>query len=322
MHSFVGRIAAGALAAVISVPASAYIIDPPDPAAPATAQAFASDSFYTNGQSTSAYGFTEGFTVANQPRFDPHTGPTLFTYATSHIVFGPVASVSAYALNPLGGGDYAQSHSTLRYEWTLVVPYLGDNVVLPIGEIESLVSISGHSKIVTAGPAASVRITATAQQPGGPGGPIGASFVSSYSDSSLTHVAVPIAGGAYSNEADFSFDAPGTQVATTFLNGAPITQTFKGTILLEADVYGLVNGTVNLFSGADGTASIDPVITVSGAFRQTYGAVGGTFVLSPGVGNARDPVAGVPEPAAWLFLIAGFGLTGAALRRRRIASAA
>ena len=26
--------------------------------------------------------------------------------------------------------------------------------------------------------------------------------------------------------------------------------------------------------------------------------------------------AAVPEPAAWLFLIAGFGLTGAALRRR------
>jgi hypothetical protein len=27
----------------------------------------------------------------------------------------------------------------------------------------------------------------------------------------------------------------------------------------------------------------------------------------------------VPEPATWLMLIAGFGLTGAALRRRQVA---
>jgi probable HAF family extracellular repeat protein len=33
------------------------------------------------------------------------------------------------------------------------------------------------------------------------------------------------------------------------------------------------------------------------------------------------PVAGVPEPASWVMLIAGFGLTGAAARRRRTAAA-
>jgi hypothetical protein len=32
--------------------------------------------------------------------------------------------------------------------------------------------------------------------------------------------------------------------------------------------------------------------------------------------------AGVPEPASWAMLIAGFGLTGAAMRRRRVAVAA
>ncbi|OYU15929.1 MAG: hypothetical protein CFE37_03605 [Alphaproteobacteria bacterium PA4] len=31
---------------------------------------------------------------------------------------------------------------------------------------------------------------------------------------------------------------------------------------------------------------------------------------------------GVPEPASWAMLIAGFGLTGAAMRRRRGAGAA
>jgi hypothetical protein len=29
------------------------------------------------------------------------------------------------------------------------------------------------------------------------------------------------------------------------------------------------------------------------------------------------PAAGVPEPATWTLLIAGLGMTGAALRRRR-----
>jgi hypothetical protein len=31
---------------------------------------------------------------------------------------------------------------------------------------------------------------------------------------------------------------------------------------------------------------------------------------------------GVPEPASWAMLIAGFGLTGAAMRRRRTAALA
>ncbi|WP_372917730.1 PEPxxWA-CTERM sorting domain-containing protein, partial [Sandarakinorhabdus sp.] len=31
---------------------------------------------------------------------------------------------------------------------------------------------------------------------------------------------------------------------------------------------------------------------------------------------------GVPEPASWAMLIAGFGLTGAAMRRRRTVVAA
>ncbi|MBC7506411.1 MAG: LamG domain-containing protein [Sandarakinorhabdus sp.] len=34
-------------------------------------------------------------------------------------------------------------------------------------------------------------------------------------------------------------------------------------------------------------------------------------------GDVVEPAAGVPEPASWAMLIAGFGLTGAAMRRRR-----
>lgn len=35
------------------------------------------------------------------------------------------------------------------------------------------------------------------------------------------------------------------------------------------------------------------------------------------VGEASTPTAGVPEPATWAMMIAGFGLVGASLRRRR-----
>ena len=49
-----------------------------------------------------------------------------------------------------------------------------------------------------------------------------------------------------------------------------------------------------------------------------FGIDGISFNVAPPV----PPVGGVPEPANWAMLIAGFGLTGAAMRRRRAVSAA
>ena len=45
---------------------------------------------------------------------------------------------------------------------------------------------------------------------------------------------------------------------------------------------------------------------------NTYRTQGGSAV-----GEATPPTAGVPEPATWAMMIAGFGLVGASLRRRR-----
>lgn len=54
-----------------------------------------------------------------------------------------------------------------------------------------------------------------------------------------------------------------------------------------------------------------------GGFSFTGNAVGNTsidnIVANGTIGNA------VPEPSSWAMLIAGFGLTGAAMRRRRVA---
>ncbi len=67
--------------------------------------------------------------------------------------------------------------------------------------------------------------------------------------------------------------------------------------------------------GMEITASIDPTFTVAGAFASQWSIEGVPEDPSTGPGP------GVPEPATWAMLIAGFGLAGASLRRRRAAVA-
>lgn len=70
--------------------------------------------------------------------------------------------------------------------------------------------------------------------------------------------------------------------------------------------FGLTTGT-SYFAVAAGFANTD-----FGAFSLDISGPGAVLVGG----------AGVPEPASWAMLIAGFGLIGATLRRRRLASAA
>jgi hypothetical protein len=77
-----------------------------------------------------------------------------------------------------------------------------------------------------------------------------------------------------------------------------------------------VGGAVNNPLGGSFSVTIDPLITLAPGFADQ----GYTLLVAP---DAQPPAGGgVPEPATWGLMIAGFGLAGAALRRRRGPAAA
>ena len=57
---------------------------------------------------------------------------------------------------------------------------------------------------------------------------------------------------------------------------------------------------------------------VTGSNTLTFGEVDNQLFLNVGVDNVSVTDGGVPEPATWAMMIAGFGLAGATLRRRTV----
>ena len=85
---------------------------------------------------------------------------------------------------------------------------------------------------------------------------------------------------------------------------------------------GFANFADNYFRGTEGTTHYQDVYvfdaatdTVS-AYVNDFGTGGTNYAFR------NDSPGGVPEPASWALMISGFGLAGAALRRRRTVVAA
>ncbi len=78
---------------------------------------------------------------------------------------------------------------------------------------------------------------------------------------------------------------------------------------------GVFNFTVPHQFGEDSAVS-DPTFTVVGDFASRWSILGVPVDDTPGGGGD-----GVPEPAEWTMLIAGFGVAGSVLRRRRALTA-
>jgi hypothetical protein len=149
-----------------------------------------------------------------------------------------------------------------------------------------------------------------------------------------------------SNAFSLTYDA-GTDVLSATLNGASksfgnwaggLNATFTGKALnrLTFEVRDgsagqitlsnlLVNGTsYDSVSSADGFA----YYTASGNFRNSFSVSGTLGLVGPFTAGAEGDrlqiLVGnaVPEPATWAMMIGGFGLAGAAMRRRNTARAA
>lgn len=110
--------------------------------------------------------------------------------------------------------------------------------------------------------------------------------------------------------------------SNTFSNGNPFD--FYGSVFMSIHVRA---GAVGL-SARTGTASayIDPFISLnfggSGLNANDYTlTLGDGSVANASADGFTGAAGGVPEPASWTLMIAGFGLAGAALRRRRMVAA-
>jgi len=148
---------------------------------------------------------------------------------------------------------------------------------------------------------------------------------------SLTPSGHNIIGGTNANgELDYA-----SPIKATFFD--PANGTTKATtnfVRVLGDLYGLGSGTVTMsafdINGALLGSVTDtdnkplgqgPVLSLSlaGIHYVTFSGTSGTVGFDNFEFNSVRPVGGVPEPAAWAMLLAGFGVAGTALRARRSA---
>ena len=137
--------------------------------------------------------------------------------------------------------------------------------------------------------------------------------------------------GEFANGEVILFDGFGSGAVTiTFATAITSIQHLEA----QANAFGAYTATLTAFAGAtnlgsvsyNGVNNLGPEGTIP--YLDFFGAgitsivIGTTndsqgFALGGTGGLNNPPPGGVPEPAAWALMISGFGMAGAALRRRR-----
>jgi len=152
----------------------------------------------------------------------------------------------------------------------------------------------------------------------------------------------PISGGAgnvYVSSAGYTNFGAGNNPTTSKVLTANGDEAFEGVMAGAYKAMGmnvLLNdlgpATLRFYSGADLVATIVWLSDSSSANNYAFGGIISdqlitrfTFVstlggrLNTGIDNiVAGAPGGVPEPSTWALMIAGFGLAGAGLRRRRL----
>ncbi len=177
-----------------------------------------------------------------------------------------------------GRAIYGYAAANVTYQWSVTGPV--DDVSVPV-----LVSISGYIKTTYTPIPHETDPSVYAQSHVG---------VNTTTDDLTRDISVG------NSNAENSFDVTKSLLA---LSG----RVNQVTILSEAIAVGYLDGgTATAYAVADPTFQVDPSFLAANP--------GYNLEFSDGIGNR---VGGVTEPATWAMLLGGFGLTGAALRRRK-----
>lgn len=103
------------------------------------------------------------------------------------------------------------------------------------------------------------------------------------------------------------------------LDFGSVPTSLSGRLDFSFDLNQASSFTSGFLAGSGGTAAAARARFLAALDNET--AYFNLHTLNFRPGEIRGQIAAVPEPASWAMLIAGFGLVGAALRRRALAAA-
>lgn len=143
-------------------------------------------------------------------------------------------------------------------------------------------------------------------------GRYGAYFVSDFANpQSISQTVTLLAGTSYT----FGFDIFKPANGDSNPNGATFTAMLNGSPFASFTASSLAVTTWQTFSGSNTFLA-----TTTGPFTFNFTSNGfpaKDFVVDRVYLTATDTISAVPEPASWAMMLGGFGIMGAALRRRR-----